>query len=136
MVLPLASELKFTMCRKPKTRVLQPRTAPDVTLQFFNVSCSLSLRSIGLNNFSVSFSVLEKELSDLRESRKAETEKLTASLEELKVSMQKREAEMETLKADKTGLEREVADMNKLRTAKEELAQQLKVRFCPYMLFI
>ena len=41
--------------------------------------------------------------------------------------MQKREAEMETLKADKTGLEREVADMNKLRTAKEELAQQLKV---------
>ena len=74
---------------------------------------------------------MEKELSELRESRKAETDKLTASLEELKVSMQKREAEMETLKEDKAGLEREVTDMNKLRTAKEELAQQLKVRCCP-----
>ena len=78
---------------------------------------------------------MEKELSDVRESRKVETEKLKASLEELKVSMQKREAEMETLKEDKTGLEREVADMNKLRTAKEELAQQLKVRRYPLLVF-
>ena len=71
---------------------------------------------------------MEKELSDVRESRKAETDKLTASLEELKLSMQKQAADMEVLKEDKTGLEREVADMNKLRAAKDELAQQLKVR--------
>ena len=71
---------------------------------------------------------MEKELSDVRESRKAETGKLTASLEELTLSIQKQEAEMEVLKKDKKGLEREVADMTKLRAAKDELAQQLKVR--------
>ena len=71
---------------------------------------------------------MEKELSDVRESRKTETEKLTASLGELKVSMQKQETDMEVLKRDKTGLEREVSETNKLRMAKEEELKALKVR--------
>ena len=71
---------------------------------------------------------MEKELSDVRESKKAETENLAADRQLLKLSLQKQEANMEALKEEKMVLEREVADMNKLRAAKDELAQQLKVR--------
>ena len=124
MVLPM--RFSSPLCWKPITRVQQHPQHPSS--HYSSSSFLLFFQLKQSKNSAIFFSALEKELSDVRESRKTETEKLTASLGELKVSMQKQETDMEVLKKDKTGLEREVSETNKLRMAKEEELKALKVR--------